>query len=342
MQISIMVPFVPRRPEQVLPVAALAHWRGAARLWQGTSVFLETHHEFVAAAAAGFRLPVGLGVGLTPLRHPFEAAVQARSVALATGHPVVAGYGPGSVQLQTALLGRPYASPLGVCRDYLTIMRTLLAGDPCDHAGAEVRCHGALPPVAGATVELGLGVLRPRMAELAGEIADVAITWLSPAAYLRETIVPALHAGAQRGGRPQPRLVSMIPVARAIAGRDLATVVSASNAAHLSAPHYRDMLARAGARLSVASDLPAAAREAAQIGAFVFDEPGSLAERFQAIADAGVDEVVLNVTGICNTEGPKAALAELEALIELLGTSLTRPTATAANPTSEEMTPCAV
>lgn len=91
---SVLIPFLPRLPEQVLPYAALVHWTHAQRLWQGQSLMVEPHHGFVHAAGAGFRVPTGLGVTLMPLRHPYEAALQARSLALATGQPVVATSGP--------------------------------------------------------------------------------------------------------------------------------------------------------------------------------------------------------------------------------------------------------
>lgn len=99
------------------------HWSNASRLWQGQSVMIEPHQGFVAAAGGGFRVPTGLGVTLMPLRHPYEAALQARSPAMATGQPVIAGFGPGGRLLQR-----------------------------------------------------WLGVLRPGMAGLAGEVADVAVT----------------------------------------------------------------------------------------------------------------------------------------------------------------------
>ena len=138
-ELSVLVPFVPRRPEQVLPLAGLVAWSPAARLWQGQSMVLEPHHGFVAAAGAGFRVPVGIGVTLMPLRSPFEAALQARSVALATGHPVVAGFGPGSRELQANLLGAPYSSPLAVAREYVGAVRGLLDGDAVDADGEQLR-----------------------------------------------------------------------------------------------------------------------------------------------------------------------------------------------------------
>lgn len=81
----------------------MVKWTHAERLWQGQSLLMEPHQGFVSAAASGFRVPVGLGVSLMPMRHPYEAALQARSVAMTTGHSVVAGFGPGSRSFQAGL-----------------------------------------------------------------------------------------------------------------------------------------------------------------------------------------------------------------------------------------------
>jgi hypothetical protein len=51
---------------------------------------------------------------------------------------------------------------------------------------------GAMPTVPAPHVEVGVGVLRERMAMLAGRRADVAITWLTPIRYLDQVLLPAL------------------------------------------------------------------------------------------------------------------------------------------------------
>src|SRR5690606_9628172 len=86
---SVLTPCVPRRLGQAMPFAGRVNGTPALRLWRGQSMILEPHPACVGAAGAGFRVAVGFGVTVMPLRHPFEAANQARSVALATGHPVI-------------------------------------------------------------------------------------------------------------------------------------------------------------------------------------------------------------------------------------------------------------
>lgn len=314
MSYSVMVPLVPRRPEQVLPFAALVQWTHAQRLWQGQSVLMESHQQFAHAAGAGFRVPTGLGVTLMPLRHPFEAALQARSVAMATGQPVIAGYGPGAESFQRAILGRPYRSPLQAAREYIGIVRGLLRGESMDVDGTYFRFHGALPAYPAPGVRLGLGVLRPGMARLAGEIADVAITWLTPPDYLAEVVVPALREGAIAAGRDVPRLVAMVPAALRRRDRDPVEFCLAGNSVHMALPHYADMLARSGIDMN-RPDPRDRARELIAGRAFVEGDIDSVVGQLDAYRRAGVDELVLNVAGVCSVLGPDAALAELRQLI---------------------------
>ncbi|GAA4081213.1 MULTISPECIES: LLM class flavin-dependent oxidoreductase [Streptomyces] len=314
---SVLIPFLPRRPEQVLPYAALVHWTEARRLWQGQALMIEPHQGFVYAAGAGFRVPVGLGVTLMPLRHPYEAALQARSLAMTTGQPVIAGFGPGGRQLQQSLRGTPYASPLTAAREYLTAVRGLLDGDAVDIKGDYVTCEAALSAFPAPPVEVGLGVLRPGMARLAGEVADRAITWLTPAAYLRDTVVPALREGAAAAGRPVPRLTAMVPLALSRSDRPAAELALASNAAHLQGPHYIDMLRRSGVDVADGDPL-AKARALVEGDAFLSGDMDELAAKLAAYEAAGVDEIVLNVTGVCNAYGPQVAMEELKKLLGAL------------------------
>ncbi|MEV0623725.1 LLM class flavin-dependent oxidoreductase [Nonomuraea sp. NPDC050404] len=312
-----MIPFVPRRPEQILPYAALVEWTAAHALWQGQATLIEPHQGFVYAAGAGFRVPAGLGVTLMPLRHPYEAALQARSLAMTTGEPVVAGYGPGPIAFQESLLGERYPSQLGAIREYVTAVRGLLAGEVVDVHGEYVQCKAMLPPAVSPPVEIGLGVLRKGMARLAGQVADVAITWLTPVDYLAETVMPALREGAEEAGRPAPRLAAMVPLAVTRPDREPAEQAMASNALHLQAPHYVDMLRKAGLDVT-GRDSAADAKAAVAGGAFLSGDLGELVTRLKEYERAGADEIILNLTGVFNLQGQKETMNELKALLGAL------------------------
>ncbi|TYB57278.1 LLM class flavin-dependent oxidoreductase [Nonomuraea sp. PA05] len=313
----MMIPFVPRRPEQILPYAALVEWTAAHALWQGQATLIEPHQGFVYAAGAGFRVPTGLGVTLMPLRNPYEAALQVRSLAMATGEPVVAGFGPGPISFQESLLGERYRSQLGAIREYVTAVRGLLDGGVVDVHGEYVQCKAMLPPAVSPPIEIGLGVLRTNMARLAGEVADVAITWLTPVDYLAGTVMPALREGAEKAGRPAPRLAAMVPLAMTRPDRTPTEQAMASNALHLQAPHYVDMLRKAG--LDVTGKDPAAdAKAAVAGGAFLSGDLDELVAALKEYERVGADEIILNLTGVFNLQGQKEAMNELKALLGAL------------------------
>ncbi|MGK5447328.1 LLM class flavin-dependent oxidoreductase [Streptomyces radiopugnans] len=306
---------MPVSGQQILPFAEIVGQGKADRLWTGQSVLVEPHAALAYAAGAGARIPVGTSVALMPLRHPFQAALQARSLAALTQRPVVAGLGTGPGPFVRALRGRGYTSPLTAVREYITIVRGLLAGDRVDLAGDHFTMAGSLTAMRTPPVELGLGVLRRRMAELAGEVADVAITWLTPPSYLAEVIIPALTAGARRAGRPRPRVTAVVHVSLDAPGRDHVQVVSAAAHAHLKAPHYADMLRRAGIEVDP-HDLPKTVARLIESGTAAAGSADDVVRALSAFRKVGVDEVVLSVLGTQAVDGTHASLEALGTIIE--------------------------
>ncbi|MCK2239003.1 MULTISPECIES: LLM class flavin-dependent oxidoreductase [unclassified Crossiella] len=317
MKLSLMVPVMPHEPEHLPAYAQLLVDTGAHRLWQGQSLALETFQGFAYLAGRGLRVPVGTSVTLTALRHPYETALQARSLARLTGHDVVLGLGTGTPELVAALRGRPYGSPLTAARDQLTILRGLLDGKPVHHDGRYDTMRGGLPEFEHPPVSLGLGVLRPGMARVAGELADAAITWLTPPSYLGEVLLPELRAAAGAAGRAAPRVVTVVQVAVRRPGRDPHLVALNGSREHLAAPHYTDMLRRAGLRVHP-SQVPLSARALVSSGTFVTGTVAEIAEGLDRYRAAGADEVVLNTAGVHLTEGRAAALEDLGELLAAL------------------------
>ncbi|MFK0250455.1 LLM class flavin-dependent oxidoreductase [Amycolatopsis azurea] len=320
---SAHIPFLPTSVEQLLPLLDLAGRAENLRLWLGQSLTIEPHQLFAYCAGRGLQAPVGTSVTLMALRHPYEAALQARSLAFVTGRPVVAGYGPGSTDFQLALAGDRYRSPLTAVTEYLGAVRGLLNGETVRLDGEYVRLHATLPHLPHPPVDLGLGVLRPAMARLAGEIADVAITWLCPPAYLRDVLIPELRVAADKAGRPTPRVVSVVHAAERKPRRDPVDLALSVCGAHLQAPHYVDMLRRAGIHAAPTDPL-SGARTLVDEGIFLSGSLPELATGLQAYHAAGADEVVVNLSAVGATRGPAVATRELEFLLTALG-SMRRP-----------------
>ncbi|NUP15535.1 MAG: LLM class flavin-dependent oxidoreductase [Streptomyces sp.] len=314
---SVLLPNMPETPDAMRPYAELVRATGARRLWTGQSLKVETHQAFAHLAGAGIQVPVGTSVTLMPLRHPYEAAVQARSLALLTGRPVVAGYGVGATAFVRSLNGQPYPSPRTMAADYLRTVRALLDGKVVDHAGDYHSLRGRLIPMEHPHVEVGVGVLRPNMARTAGGVADVAITWMTPPGYVAQTLLPALEEGAkERDSRC--RVATVVHVAVEREGRDPYVLAHTAAAGHLVTDHYTDMLRRAGVPADPA-DPVAGAAALVDSGTYLFGSADHVAARLGEFRDAGVDEVILNCAGVLFTEGQEAALRDLTEIIEAVG-----------------------
>ncbi|MFG2310755.1 LLM class flavin-dependent oxidoreductase [Streptomyces sp. NPDC048566] len=308
---ALMIPHQPDSVDDVLPYAELALRRRARRLWTGQSLRLDPLQLFAHLAGRGIRLPVGTGVSLIPLRTPYDAAVQARSLALITGRTVVMGYGTATPGFVASLHGAPYRSPRTAAVEFLTAARTLLDGSTADLAGEYQRLRTALPATRPhPAVEIGAGVLRPAMARSAGAVADVAITWLTPAAYIRDVLAPALREGA--GGGRSPRVATVVHVAVDRPGRDAARLAASVVSGHLTAPHYLDMLRRAGLPVRAEDDTRVKAKQLVDAGVFVYGSPAHIARELARHRAAGIDEVILNVGGVQFTHGLPEALTDLE------------------------------
>ena len=302
MKFSVLYPVMPVGGESLRPFADLVAQDLAARLWLGTSVLVDTNQALAFLAGGGTRVPVGTSVLLTAFRHAFEAAVAARSLALLTDQPVVVGYGAGNPDLVATLLGAPYARPASAVRDYLAQVRAFLDGT---NPGLQAIAH---PPV-----ELGAGVLRPGMARAAGEVADVAITWMTPPEYVRSSLAPALRAGAGEVRKP-PRIATVVHVALSAPTREPQRLAYTAASAHLTSPHYVGMLRQAGSDVRVDDPVGGAAR-LVEDGIFVFGEAAEVAEKLHRYEAAGVDEVILNTAGVMLAHGRAAALEDATAIL---------------------------
>ncbi|MFI6576746.1 LLM class flavin-dependent oxidoreductase [Nocardiopsis sp. NPDC050513] len=305
MRTSVLFPVFPSAGDDARPFADLVREGAAERLWMGTSLLAETQQYMAFLAGAGYRIRVGTSVNLTALRHPFEAALEARSLALLTGRPVVAGFGGSHPQFVSYLLGKPYGRPASAVREYVAEVQAILNGH-----------DGLLPPIGHPGVEVGVGVLRPGMARAAGAVADVAITWMTPPGYIGDTLVPALREGAGDDREP-PRIATVVHAAVERPGRVAERLAYLAAANHLSLPQYTDMLRRAGTDAH-ADDPVAGALRLVEDGVFLFGTPDGIVSRLREYARAGVDEVIINTMGVIASEGIGAAVKDAAEILRAL------------------------
>lgn len=160
------------------------------------------------------RIEIGSGVVPALPRHPAALAVQALAVNDALAGRFTLGLGVSHQKVMEGNLGLAFDRPVATMRDYLAILRPLLAGGAVDHTGALLRTRLWLDVerTAGTVPAVLLAALGPHMVRLAGRHADGVMTWMAGLATVGRHIVPGAVAAAREAGRPPPRVLVSLPV----------------------------------------------------------------------------------------------------------------------------------
>ncbi|MBK5286841.1 MAG: LLM class F420-dependent oxidoreductase [Acidimicrobiia bacterium] len=200
-------------------------------------------------AVVGHEVPrIELGTGVVPTypRHPMMLAAQAMTTQVASGGRLTLGIGLSHQIVIESMFGMSYAKPARHMKEYLSILMPLLHGEPCAFNGETLSFNGGIGFTA-EPVPVLVAALGPRMLQLAGEMTEGTVTWMTGPATLESHIVPSIQKAASDAGRPPPRVAASLPVcvtddvdgARAQAA-DMFSVYG-------MLPSYRAMLDREGA-----------------------------------------------------------------------------------------------
>jgi alkanesulfonate monooxygenase SsuD/methylene tetrahydromethanopterin reductase-like flavin-dependent oxidoreductase (luciferase family) len=200
------------------------------------------------AVAAAQTTRILLGTAITPTfpRHPIVVAQQAIVVGQLAPGRFRLGLGPSHKPTIEGVFGIPFDRPLEHLAEYTTIVRQALQGSgTIDFDGKRFHAHGQVtnPP----DIPVLISALRGGSYELAGEIADGAISWVTPAPFLRDVARPALNAGSAR--RTDGRRPLLVGHAFAVVSEDADEVLSTARgrlAVYARLPFYQEMFAAAG------------------------------------------------------------------------------------------------
>ena len=263
---------------------------------------------FAAAAVQTDHILFGTSIVPTYPRHPIVAAQQAQVLDQLAPGRLRLGVGPSHRPTMRAMFGYNLRAPLTNLREYLQVLRALLHEGSVNFDGQEYTAHASIPNPA--PIPVMASALQEGSFELCGAEADGAISWVSPAAYLRDKALPAMRRGSDRAGRETPPLIAHAPVcisANPDATR-LAVQQQLSNYPRL--PFYQQMWAAAG--------YPEAAEETwsdGMIAATVLaGDADTVGERMAAMLNMGIAELL--VTPVTAGDDPAA---DLEQTVSLLG-----------------------
>jgi F420-dependent oxidoreductase-like protein len=190
----------------MLAAIAQADEAGVPNLWLTTGAGPDGLTVLAAAAVTTRSVRLGTAIVPTYPRHPLVVAQQTADIAQLASGRFVLGLGPSHASVMEGRYGIPYRKPLEHLREYVAVVKSLLSGAQTDFQGTHFNVHAKLNY--GAQVPIVISALRAGSFELAGEIAEGAVTWLCPAPYLRDVALPALERGAARHGKARPKLIA--------------------------------------------------------------------------------------------------------------------------------------
>ena len=255
----------------------------------------------------------GTAIMQMPARTPAMTAMTAATLDLMSGGRFLLGIGASGPQVAEGWHGEAYGKPLGKTREYIEIVRTILAREaPLEHHGAHYDIPYTGPGATGlgkplkiivhprrADLPIYVAAIGPKNVELAAEVADGWLPIFFSPTRLRETYGAALDAGfATAGSGKGLAAFDIAPTVTVLVGDDLDALrglVKPMAALYIGGMgargknFYNDLACRYG--------YEAAAKE---IQDLYLD--GKKAEAIAAVPDELVDEVAL--------VGPKERIAD--------------------------------
>lgn len=194
------------RPDTWSSTAASASRLGYDSVWTAETSGAEAFSLLASISAHCPDLSLGTGVLALQLRTPMLAAMGAATLqALRPDVDVMLGVGISSPVVVGAWHGATYGErPLAQTREYLTLTRECLSGEPVTFDGDFYQCRkfrlglrlGERRP------KLVIGALNAKMLHLGGELADGVLLNYLPASAV-PWCVEQIRAGERAAGRPE-------------------------------------------------------------------------------------------------------------------------------------------
>ena len=227
--------------------AAHAEQMGFDSLWLAQIFAVDAMTALAIAGQKTSRAALGTAVVPTYPRHPVAMAQQAVSTAMACGGRFVLGVGLSHKMVIEDMYGMSYEKPAAHMREYLQVLGPALRGEQVSHKGEHYRVNIRVSVPGAPPVPLLIAALGPVMLQIAGELSDGTITWMTGPQTIEEHIQPVLQRAAAAAGRAAPRVVAGFPVVLTNDGEGAKKIIAEQLAIYGMLPSYRAMLDREGA-----------------------------------------------------------------------------------------------
>ncbi len=289
-------------------VAAIvaADTAGVQQIWMTQSTPMpDTLTIFAAAAVQTKNVRMGTAIVPTYPRHPLALAQQVLTIHDLAPNRLRLGIGPSHRPVIEGVYGLALTKPMEHTREYVDILRALLWEGKIDHTGAFYTIKSSFPRTP--RTPILISALREGAYHLAGEVADGAISWVSPVQYLLDKALPALRAGAEQSQRSAPLLVAHIPVALSENREAVLTAARKQIGRYGRLPFYASMFAEAGFPVSAEGTMSDTLID----NLVVSGSEADVAARLTNLLARGLDELLVMSISVANPVEEQTRLTHL-------------------------------
>src|SRR6186997_1936735 len=202
--------------EEAAEIVLAAEGFGYESAWAAESYGSDVVSVLAWLAAKTEKIKLGAAIMQVPARPPAAAAMAGATIDKLSGGRFLFGFGPSGPQVSEGWYGVPYAKPWGRTREYIEVVREIIAREgPVDHQGE----HYTLPLPGGEGKPLKLnfhplrneipvfvGAIGRKSVEMAAEICDGWIPIFFSVDAFEQTWGEHLEAGFAKGGRQRSDL----------------------------------------------------------------------------------------------------------------------------------------
>jgi len=174
-------------------------------------------------------------------------AQQAMTVQAATSGRFVLGVGLSHQPVIENMWGMSYEHPARHMKDYLSVLLPLVREGRVAYNGDVYRTTAGIQVPGAKPVPVMIAALAPLMLQMAGEMADGTVTWMSGVKTIATHVVPRINAAAKAAGRPAPRVAVGLPVCVTEDVAAAREAVGKAFAIYGRLTNYRRMLDKEGA-----------------------------------------------------------------------------------------------
>jgi F420-dependent oxidoreductase-like protein len=286
---------------------ATAEAAGVQQIWMtNTPWFPDVLTTLAAAAIKTSRIRLGTAIIPTYPRHPIVLAQEVLALHDIAPGRLRLGIGPSHRAIVEDIYGLPQTTPLVHLREYVKVLHSIFRDGKVDHHGEFFNIVIEFQRTAQTPVLIS--TLGKKAFQLAGEIADGALSWMCPVPYLLHTGIPLLRKAATANGRSNPPpLIAHVPVALS---QDRDSVMVAGHKMfemYAKLPFYAKMFADAGFPLTsdnkVSDDLVN--------NMIISGNEDTIAASLTKLLDTGLDELMVSLVPVVDEKYEQTQLMRL-------------------------------